>query len=272
MSGRKIKEFEEYLVDGGTSHIDLADYLHSPASAFLKYTIEAKSAVDLCTRHFPKKADGSYSKASLDSLEHIVSAMLPALMGHFETYQRYLFAGLFDYSIFIGGFDVSAFLKRLSKETNIEIDLSRLAAHRGIGAKSIGVLLADSMTGWHDPARVNSYFDAFGIKRQFFSNKDCKRLAVLWQLRHSISHTGGTLTLADAQKVEALKAKGNANIVFEKNFVFEVARKLHPLVQEATHRLRDGVLPRLIPETPEEEKMRIEEFFKVHSSVAVWLA
>lgn len=268
---RRVKEFEQYLIDGGDSHIHLEDYTVSPATAFLKYTVEAKSAVDLCSRHFPKKTNGNHSSASTDSLEHIVKAMLPALMGHFETYQRFLFAGIFDHSTLLGGFEVESFFKKLKKETDVQINLSRLAAHRGIGASSIGMLLADAMKGWHSPEKVNSYFDAFGVKTQFFSNDDCRRLNVLWQLRHSIAHTAGTLTLADAQKVAALSGLGDTNIVFENNFIFEVSRKLHPIVQAATERLGMELKGRVIPGAPKSEVNTFHRLFEVKSSIAVWL-
>lgn len=271
MPGRPIKEFESYLVDGGASHVDHNQYVLCPASAFLKYTLEAKSAVDLCIRHFPKNNNQSYSKASQDSLEHLVSAMLPAVLGHFETYQRYLFAGIFDRSVHLTKFDVAGFFKKLEKVTSCSIDLTRLAAHRGLGAKSIGLLLADSVSGWHNPKTVNAIFDAFGLSFQLFSNDDSKRLLVLWQLRHSLVHTGGTITLADAQKVSALSSHGNRTIVFDKQFIFEVSRKLHLLIKNATNRIETAFIDRLLPTTTDEVRSEIKNFLLVHSSVSVWL-
>ncbi|MDU8925888.1 hypothetical protein RXV86_00660 [Alisedimentitalea sp. MJ-SS2] len=178
MAGRKVKEFEEYLVGGGEAQVDHDQYIDCPASAFLRYCIEAKDAVDLCARHFPKKkSDGEYSKASQDSLEHIVIAMLPAIMGHFETYQRYLFAGVFDRTVFLEKFEVSAFFKRLAKETNIEIDHLRLAAHRSGGASSVGLILADCMNGWHAPERVNEFFLRVWFQKAVFFNQRQPTLA-----------------------------------------------------------------------------------------------
>lgn len=75
----------------------------------MKYFVEAKSAINLCMRHFPKNKDKNYQKDALDSLQHLVVASLPAIMGHFETYQRYLFAGMFDLSVFLKDFDVDFF-------------------------------------------------------------------------------------------------------------------------------------------------------------------
>ncbi|EMR13864.1 hypothetical protein MPL1_03003 [Methylophaga lonarensis MPL] len=271
MAGRPRKEFQEYLTESTSSHVSHADYLESPASAFLKHSVEAKSAIDLCIRHFPKNQNETYKKDAIDSLQHLVVAVLPTVMGHFETYQRYLFAGTFDLSVFLANFDVDDFFKKLSKETNIQIDWPRLAAHRASGASSVGTLLSDSMSGWHDPERVNKYFGCFGLPYQLFTNDDKERLLTLWQLRHSIVHTGGTLTLADAQKVASLNTFGGRNISFENNFIFEVSRKLHPLVQASTNGFGSAFIGRLIGSTTEEDRQKIDKFFEVKSSVAVWL-
>lgn len=271
MSGRKVKEFEEYLVESGQAQVDHDQYTICPATAFLRYCVEAKDAVDHCSRHFPSKSNGDYKKASQDSLEHIVVAMVPAIMGHFETYQRHLFAGVFDRSVYLEKFDTQDFFRRLAKTTNIEIDHSLLAAHRLSGANSVGLILSDSMSGWHSPEMVNKFFDAFGFKTQFFSTEDCRRLKVLWQLRHSIAHTGGTLTLPDAQKVRELEDFGGLSIVFEKNFVFEVARKLHPMVRDANRRIKDAFEKRMLSTVTKGEKREVADFFDVHSTVAVWL-
>ena len=189
-----VKEFQSYLAEPTKAHVGNGDYLASPASAFLRYAVEAKSSVDLCCRSFAKKSDGSYRKDSLDSIQHLVAAMLPAMMGHFETYERYLFAGMFDLSSNLTKFDVDRMLTRLDNLGGLSIDPRRVAAYRGIGAQSIGLLLADSLSGWQWPERVNDYFETFDLKRQFLANDDCRRLSVLWQLRHSIVHTGGTLS------------------------------------------------------------------------------
>jgi hypothetical protein len=136
---------------------------------------------------------------------------------------------------------------------------------------SVGLLLADSLTGWHNPSRVNSLFDAFNLKRQLFSADDCAKLRVLWQLRHSIVHTGGTLTLADAQKIDDLSGLGDSKVIFENNFIFEVARKLHPLVKNATTGVGMAFRDKLITELDVSKVKDISDFFEVKSSIAVWL-
>ncbi|EPP4298122.1 hypothetical protein ACUP6R_003950, partial [Vibrio navarrensis] len=144
---RPKKEFHQYLTtEHSDAHVSHDDYLQSPAVAFLKCTIEAKSSIDLCARHFPKKQDNEYTKDSIDSLQHLVIATLPMIMGHFETYQRHLFAGMFDQSVLLEKFEPERFFKALSGKTNIVIDWVRLAAYRDVGSSSIGTLLADTMT------------------------------------------------------------------------------------------------------------------------------
>lgn len=266
-----MKEFHEYIIEGSRAHVSHEDYLNSPATAFLKYTIEAKDAIDLCARQFPKNADGRYSQASLDSLQHLTVAVLPSIMGHLETFQRNLFAGLFDYSVLIQNFKVENFFENLKKTCSPTIDLVRLSAHRGIGASSIGALLADSLSGWHDPKRVNSYFNAFGLGHQLFSNDDCSKLSVLWQFRHSVVHTGGTITLPDAQKIWELKTFGGRQVIFEKNFIFEVSRKLHPIIKRSTEGIGRSFTTKMIDNIPIEVSRKIDKFFEVKSTISVWL-
>lgn len=268
---KPVKEFHQYLTTATNAHVSHDDYLISPATAFLKYTVEAKSAIDLCARSFPKNQNGDFKKDSLDSMQHLVSAALPTIMGHFKTYQRYLFAGIFDFSIYISNFDAPKFFEKLSKETNITIDWPRLAAHRGIGASSIGSLLSDSMSGWHDPERVNRYFAAYGLPYTPYGSDSIEKLKTLWQLRHSIAHTGGTLTRADAQKVKSLNSFGHRQIAFEKQFVFEVARKFHPIVKRTTEGMGVAFNGKLIPGISSEDSARIAKFFEVKSSVPSWL-
>ncbi|MBW4465455.1 MAG: hypothetical protein KME07_08440 [Pegethrix bostrychoides GSE-TBD4-15B] len=271
MSGRPQKDFHEYLAEPSTAYVGHEDYLTAPAIAFLKYAIEAKCTVDLCIRKFPKQNSRKYTKDSADSLQHLVSAMLPSLMGHFETFQRYLFAGTFDRSVYLQDFDAEKFFKTLSKDVQVSFDPVRLAAHRHLGVTSVGLLLADSLSGWHNPNKVNSFFNAFSLQRQLFNSDHCAKLAVLWQLRHSIVHTGGTLTLPDAQKVPALSKLGDKKVVFEKHFIFEVARKLHPLVKEATEGIGTAFQSKIISGIDVQAQKDIDEFFKVKSSIGAWL-
>ncbi len=271
MPGRPRKDFQQYLTRPTVAHVSHSDYVASPATAFLRYVVEAKSAIDLCIRKFPKRNDGSYTKDALDSLQHLISAMLPAVMGHFETYQRHMFAGVFDRSVYLSGFSVDTFFKKLSQKTKISLDLARIAAHRQLGISSVGMLLADSLPGWHNPNSVNSVFECFGLNRQFYSKDHCAQLSVLWQMRHSTVHTGGTITLADAQKINDLKGFGGRQAVFGNNFIFEVARKIHPIIKSSTNGLASSFRGQLLATLTPDEIRDINDFFSVKSSISVWL-
>lgn len=269
-AGKPKKEFHEYLCEATNSHVSHQDYLISPATTFLKYTIEAKSAIDLCIRKFPKKQNGQFTSDSLDSLQHLETATLPAIMGHFETYQKSLFAGMFDLTVYSTTFKLEPFIKKIN-DGEVKIDLTRLSAYRNIGTSSVGHIVADSLNGWHSPEKVNKHFGAFGFNYQFYSADDIKRLKVLWQLRHSIVHTGGTLTLPDAQKVENLNTFGNRNIAFEKNFIYEVSRKFHPIIKRSTEGIGQVFKNTLLSNLPQDTINRIDTFFKVKSSIHAWL-
>lgn len=271
--GRPRKEFHEYLIEEAGSQISHEEYLISPATAFLRHTIESKSAIDLCLRTLPKAANGSFTKDSKDSIQHLISAILPTIMGHYETYQRYLFAGMFDMTVYLGGYKVKSLIDKIKKfnDANITIDLERLAAFRNIGTSSIGFVIADNLKGWHNPDKVNNYFNAFLLDYQFISNDDAKRLKVLWQLRHSIVHTGGTITLPDAEKTDELSNCGGKTIIFENNFIYEVARKLHPIVKAGTEGVGNKFIAKLKPDLGPEVINKINKFFEVRSSIAVWL-
>ncbi len=273
MAGRPKKEFQEYLVDATKTRVGHKDYIKSPAVAFLKHVIEAKSAIDLCIRTLPKRTNGDFTKNSLDTIQYLTSSVLPTIMGHFETYQRYLFAGMFDMSVYLEGFKINNFLKKITKDnqSEISINLERLSAYRNIGTNSIGLIIADNLKGWHNPEKVNNYFNAFLLNYQFISNENIKRINILWQLRHSIVHTGGTLTLPDAEKLPELNQWGNKRFVFQNNFIYEVARKIHPIIKEGTEGLGNRFKHKLKSNLNQEILDKIDDFFKVKSSISVWL-
>ena len=189
--------------------------------------------------------------------------MLPTLLGHLETFQRHLFAGCFDNSIYLKNFEIDQFIKNLGSPT---IDSSRLAAYRGVGASSIGFVLADTLSGWHDAKRVNQYFKAFPIDQALFSNQFCKSLDVLWQLRHAIVHTGGTLTIPDSQKNKQLAPLGRTQIAFENGFIWQISKKMHKGIKSSVDGYGVKYLAKIKEGTPEEAKEKICRFFEVTST------
>jgi hypothetical protein len=269
--GRPVKEFQEYIVSAVHTHSSQQDYIKCPATAFLKQTVEAKSSIDLVVRTLPKKLSGEFTTDSRDTIQHLILATLPTIIGHFETFQRYLFAGTFDLTVLLSSFDTDQFARKLAKDLNVSIDLKNLSSYRSVGSAPIGRLISDNLPGWQDPEKVNRYYKLFFPTLNLFTSADCVRLKTLYQLRHSIVHTGGTLSLPDAQKIESLKGKGDTQLAFENNFIFEVSRKMHPIVRDLTYRLRDEFIRNLSPAVTPMERSRVDEFFEVSSSLPVWL-
>lgn len=278
--GRPTKDILDYLEPPTKAHVGHEKYLKSPANSFLVHTIEAKDAVEKCRKDFRKnRKTKSLNSSSKDSLQYIVLATLPLIMGHFETYQKYLFAGLFDMSIYLDKFVIKDFFKRLSEDKkhkrsyNIEINLEHIALYRDVKADSMGLLLVNSMSDWHNPESVNHYFDAFGLKNQLFSNQQSEWIKILWQLRHSIVHNGGTLTLADSQKNPKLANLGQKQLAFKDNFIIELCRKFHELIEEVNRNLHRAFCNNLSPSFAGnvDVKRKIDDFFTLKDANNSWL-
>lgn len=267
------KQFHEYIIfpssEIGFTH---SDYLKHPATAFLRFTIEAKDAIVYCRKYFPKtKKIKIYNKNSRDALEHLTISMLPAIMGHFETYQKYLFARAFDLSIFLKNKpDIDKFITSHS----ITIDPQRLATYRQYGANSIGLLFSDSLPSWHNPDKVNMYFQLFkdsqGKPKNFYDNADKEQLKILWQLRHSIVHTGGTLSLADSYKVDILNSFGNRQLVFEETFIPDLCRRFHMLIKKSTFQIDQIFQDAILDNISNEIRKEIRDLFEVSGNKS-WL-
>lgn len=277
------RNFEDYIIEAEHRVITLEDYASTPASAFLKYIVSAKDAANQCLNKFKTSARSrTYTRDALDSIYLINAGLLASIMGNFETYQKYLFAGMFEYSIYLKKFDVDRFLKQLKttekaeKSTKFEIDFVRIGAYRD-SAVPVGLILAEHLSNWQSPTVVNNFFKAFGLENMshhpvdIYSNEDKKKLSVLWQMRHSIVHTASTITLPDAQKVPSLNSYGGKVISLDRQFINEVARKLHPIIKAATNNMKSVYVHNLKLDTPADIRIRIGDLFKVSSTCSTWL-
>lgn len=251
----------------------LREYQSNPATAFLRYVVCAKDAARQCKDKFKLPNKRKYSEDAIESIQIITAGLLAAVMGNFETFQKYLFAGAFEYSIYWNDFSVKKFFMSLGnaqKRNDIPVDLIRIAAFRD-NSIPVGLILADQLHNWHDPCTVNSYFKAFDKKLCFYTNEDKEQLSTLWQMRHSIVHSASTITLPDAQKVKSLNQFGGTQIALDVKFTNEVARKLHPLVKGCVTRLKNAYVNHLKQDLSADIKSNIEQFFDVKSTVSVWL-
>lgn len=277
------RNFEEYIIEAEHKTITLEDYANSPATAFLKYVVSAKDAANQCLNKFKTTVRSrSYTRDALDSIYLINAGLLAAIMGNFETYQKYLFANMFEYSIYLNKFDVKAFLKDLKRavkadnSTKFEVDFVRIAGYRDTPVP-VGLVLADQMSNWQSPSIVNEFFKSFKLKNaaghplDIYSNDNKEKLFVLWQMRHSIVHTASTITLPDAQKVNPLNRFGGKVISLDRQFIIEVARKMHPIIKNATENMKSVYVHNLKPSTPADIRTKVDELFKVSSTCSTWL-
>jgi hypothetical protein len=269
---RARKEFYKYIRANSSKH-PLTDYSDSPASAFLKYAIDAVRAYEQCERNFQKNMAGDYVKGSLSAIQIINAGLLATIMGNFETYQKYLFANMFEYSIYLNKFDVAHFL---GKFKSLGIDITKLAAYRN-NEIGVGLIIAENLKNWQTPISVNTYFKNFELedaarrRLNIYSNDTQESLSILWQMRHSIVHTASTITIPDSQKVEKLAGFGNKTIALEPNFISEVVRKLHPIIQDATNNMKSIYLHNLKAGLDVSLTTKIDNIFAVSSPRSSWL-
>ena len=138
------------------------------------------------------------------------------------------------------------------------VRLIDFAAYRGQPAY-IGRLLTDSLSGWHNPQRINSIVKAMLRSIDFYSGRDIHYLNCLWQIRHSIAHTGGWLTLPDAQRVPELKSMGGKPIAFDHNFIRQVHEEFHAIVDGSIGRAATAFAERIVADYPTDEATKILE-------------
>lgn len=271
------KEFYQYIQLPSKASQTLENYAKSPAVAFLKYAIDAKDASCMCQNKFQKKKDGNYHKDAEDSLHVINAGLLAAIMGNFETYQKYLFAQMYEYSIYLNKFDISHFCKMIKHGSDdIDLSLLKVSAYRD-NPMGVGLILAYQLNGWQTPSVISTYFDAFGLRGRdgkaaaIYTPENKKDLSILWQMRHSIVHTAGVITIPDSQKISQLNKLGNKDIVLDKEFIPTVARKMHKIVKSSVQRLGDAYMLNLRSDVDNSVKKRIEDIFEVKSSIPSWL-
>jgi hypothetical protein len=262
-AGAPQKKPEDYLVAGASNAVSLQTYLQSPGSAFLFQLVEAKNTLDYCLRLFPKvKNSKKLTDEATDNLRQVTGPLFSSIMGHFETFQKCLFAGTLEVTRLLQNWDAEVGLKCLGDKLNPSP--SRMLAYRGLGAQ-VGIVFADALPGWHGPEGVNRYFKAFDNTVDIFSSDEKANLDVLWQLRHTLVHTGGWLTLPDAQKVVRLRGHGDQSVRFDENFMLWLTRLFHRLVRDSVGRLDGKLRPRLQPGLPAADQSTFNELMKCRS-------
>lgn len=271
-AGRPRKYFSDFLQVSEQSELGkIEDYYKNPVVSFLNYLCLTHYAVEYCKSQFIKNDNGTLGVEPKRHLNIILISVLPTIMGQFETFQKSIFAKCIEHSLYIKDFSLSDFIKRFKDIQNLEIDTLRLMAYRGQSAQT-GSIIADSLHIWHDSSKVNAAFRAITLGPDFYTKDVCDELQILWQLRHSIVHTGATITRPDSQKFQKLKKFADKNIVFEKTFISNLGSRLHKIIKESVSRYSADFFSKLLPETPQVIKSDISELFKIDSKMkTTWL-
>lgn len=269
------KQVKDYLFSDNRpviGHIPIEEFEQHPATALLGYTLVVKNAIEKCKKSFDKKANNHLTVDSQIAIQNLTNSALASIMGYFEMYEKYLFAAMFEKSVYLSSFVESSFFKEtLGKSTDkVEIPFAQLTSYRN-SRVTTGLIIANSLGNWHNPEMVNNYFKAFGIRVNAFSNDDIVDLKALWQLRHSIVHNGATITKADAQKVDQLKEFGDQKIVLSNKFIYDLSKFMHSMVFNANKRLEQAFLADLIPTVTADERTDISKIFEVRSRNTSWL-
>ena len=258
--GAPQKKPETYLTARAGTAFSLADYTAKPAVSFLTQVVEAKNSFDYCKRKF--EVGGALTPEAKDNLQQVTGPLFAATMGHFETFQKCFFAGLFDSTRLLENWSPESWMKSVG--TGIDFSAARLMAYRGQGAQ-IGLLFADALRNWHSPEAVNSFYKCFGSGCDLFDAHEVADLEVLWQIRHTLVHTGGWLTLPDAQKVKRLSGKGDSALAFNEKFMLAFTRLMHRVVKSAVGRIETKLRPRLRTDLDASEKQEFDDLVKVDS-------
>jgi len=266
----RVRRMYEYLSDPFDVPPIEVDYTTKPVVAFLTQTVHLCDAVNHCKRHFPKNLDGNYTKDGRHALNLLSCSTLASMMGNFETFERALFAEVFELTAWMPNFQVNGCIKKLKNETSVNIDVVALSGYRGYGAAA-GTILADRLGNWHTPSKVSAYFKAMFPEFSGFNKFHTRDLATLWQLRHSIVHTAGTITRPDAQKVPDLSQMGDTEIVVPPTFVDAVGRRLHRVVRAFVMDLQDKTVAFAGDAYEGELRQRLDAALELRSPRNVWL-
>jgi len=253
----------DYLDTPTRDRVSHDDFLSHPFTSFLRQSVHLSDAFNHCKRHFPKKKNNDYNKDSLHSLQEIASPILASLLSNLELFQRAIYGGLFDLTHKIPGYSSKGLMKGL-RAAEVEVSIHHVLGYRGVKAAA-GDIVADALPGWHDPRKVNNYFKALLNIEPFYENKQCEELALLWQLRHGIVHTGATLTPPDSQKAPQLNEHAGRAIVFRPQMVEGVVIWFHKLLKAVNESFFPKVKGRFKSAYKGEVETALNELFRMES-------
>lgn len=234
----KAEDITGYIVEGRRKKIGSLN--SSPADIFLMEIVEICDSISHCRRLFTRKKDGEFTQDSFESFQRIATSSFALIMSHFETYQKQQFAHLIDCRYCLKNEDDATLAASLE---DVGCDLN---THKALTSEfedgNIGAFVANSLPGWHKGSKVNGYFKVLLPKVNVFSNSDIDVLNTMWQIRHSIVHTGGRISRYDATKVPKLREFENRDLTFREDFIDAVGREFHRIAYDITDRMRSVLI------------------------------
>lgn len=252
-AGTQPEEFSitNYIFQPGDlteGHVSYTEYCQAPGVAFFNFCKRLNESVETFKEHEFDQERHKFPRERLPIVQYYVNSAYALLMGHFETYQKRVFAGVFEKSVYLEDFHKGSFLSRLGiKGDKVSITTEHLLAARGGEEEiSIGILLADSLGSWHDPGNFCKFFCAFTNQQkqhifgQILEDQQKEVLAEMWQVRHSIVHTAATLTKSDALKVSSLEKYSGQTLVMKVNTIYESQKYLLSVVRSINKKIEAG--------------------------------
>lgn len=215
-----------------SQHID-----KSHATAFLENLLQIRDAASKATQN-------------TESMQIWLCSLYSYAMGQFELYIRRQFTEVLNTSTFFNSYDSTGIAERLRKAGCVPTIESILVD--SANEWEPGWLISEAMPGWHDPEKVNQYFRVLFPDFCLYSIEQSERIRLMWQIRHLIVHTGGTITRYDARKNRLLHRLGDKKLHLSETSIDSLAHWLNAIVIDSTESLKTKIMEHYITSGEEE--------------------
>ena len=166
------KQVQDYLFSDTrpvVGHIPIEEFELHPATALLDYTLVVKDAIEKCKKSFSKKANNHLTVESQVAIQNLINSALASIMGYFEMYEKYLFAAMFEKSLYLNTFNENNFYKNtLGKTQNkVEIPFTQLTSYRNSNVTT-GLIIANSLGNGMIRKKLILIFNLLDLRLQHF--------------------------------------------------------------------------------------------------------
>jgi len=231
-------------------NIDINELIDTQNSTWEAQYTDKSHATEFLEKLFQIRDTASKTVQDTVSMQIWLSSLYSYTMGQFELYIRRQFTEVLNTSIFFQSYDSTIIAERLRKVgcaptiESILVDSSN--------EWEPGWLISEALPGWHDPEKINQYFRVLFPDFCLYSNEQSERIRVMWQIRHSIVHTGGLVTRFDARKHRLLHRLGDKKLHLSDTSIDSLTFWLNEIVVDSTERLKTKLIEHYV-KTDEEE-------------------